>query len=1780
MRVFSVIPSARLGQLVLGALLVGSLLAAGCAQDTTGDDPDAEVDAVVDSGSTGDDTGGADVGDKDVGSVDSVAADTGPNEDCPGGPDCPCKTNAECDNAICLDTPKGKRCARNCVDSCPDASMVCAQVNSPGGDVVQICVPRWGKLCNPCSETKACESVGVKKATCVSGGDKGNFCGSSCASASDCPTGYKCQDVKSVEGVSVKQCVSASDECTCSESAKTEQLSTTCGIEVKDDKGGVIGKCVGQRKCLASGLSKCVAPEAKSEECDGVDNDCDGDTDEGTCDDKNPCTADACEPSKEKGKQCSHKKIDTGCNADDNICTTDDKCEDGVCTPGKKKPCDDKNPCTIDQCDAKKGCVQTDDDGNPCDDENPCTIGDVCQAGSCSAGKPKVCVSSDDCVAAKCNLVTGKCKFENQPDGLQCDDGTVCTKKDACKSGSCKGAVFTCDDANACTDDKCDPVKGCLFTPNNAPCDDGDKCTAGDVCKASACAGGKALECDDVNPCTADKCDAKTGKCTTTPNTASCSDDNACTVGDGCKNGKCAPGGAKSCDDNNACTTDSCDAADGSCNNVANDKPCDDGDPCTLKDTCKAKQCASGPARVCADKDGCTTDACDGKTGKCTFKPINGCGGNCVTAKDCEDKNACTANTCVGKKCSFPANTAPCNDGKKCTIGDLCKDGACKSGAGKNCDDGEVCTADSCDGKTGKCVNAPKTAPCNDGNACTLKDTCKGGKCAPGGKKSCDDKKLCTTDACNAKTGDCLHLANKLKCNDGNGCTVGDVCKGGKCAPGGPRDCNDSNGCTNDSCNPKTGACVHVPNTAPCSDGNACTLGDVCAKAKCKGGKLKNCNDGNPCTGDVCSKINGACNNAPQDGPCGDGNACTLKDTCVAGNCESGAAKVCNDKDACTADSCNVNTGACSSKPIFGCGGNCKTAKDCKDSNVCTNDTCKGGKCAFPPNTLGCSDGNACTVNDTCQAGKCGKGVKKTCDDFNPCTTDSCNAVTGKCTNANNTAKCTDDNVCTVGDKCGSGKCISGKKTNCNDGKLCTTDTCNAFSGDCENVANSLKCSDGNGCTIGDKCGGGACQPGVKQVCDDGKVCTSDLCDPKSGACKFVANTLVCSDGNACTIGDRCYATNCKAGKKRVCNDGKLCTTDSCNTKTGGCVYSNNTAKCSDGNACTLSDTCSAGKCKPGVAKLCNDGDKCTTDRCAPSTGACSASPIIGCGGNCKTVKDCNDNNVCTTDACTGGKCAFANNTLTCSDGKKCTVGDRCKAGTCIGGGAKNCSDGNVCTNDYCDAGTGGCKHVNNSNACNDGNVCTLTDRCGSGKCIGSGKRSCNDNKVCTTDSCNATKGCVFVNNTAACSDGNACTVGDKCGSGKCQKGKPKDCSDGKSCTDDFCLSGGKCYSQASKNGTVCAAGKGVCAYAKCEVKTYLSATALDPGYLHTCAIDTKGQVRCWGRNSSGECGDLSNKDRYIADKPVDSVKGAIYVDAGYRHSCAVDGNGVPWCWGANNYRQVSPSGSGSFTTPQKVALTDVVSLHLGWESSCATLKNATVWCWGRGSAGVLGNKSTATLTKPVQVANLTDVKGADMDQLSGCGSKKGQGYCWGQNTSFLFGIGKVLRYAAFEKSGFGAAVASMHMGSSAACALDTNGGVACAGSNYYGVMGSGATGSGNYAVTPVAVKLPPIASMDVSYFLAYAVTKEGDVWGWGKDNSGNMAQGSSTGKIYPPTQLTKLGKATLARASVFHGCLIRSDKSVWCWGSNSWGLLGNAITSGGKFYTPGRVVTSKTIVP
>ena len=730
------------------------------------------------------------------------------------------------------------------------------------------------------------------------------------------------------------------------------------------------------------------------------------------------------------------------------------------------------------------------------------------------------------------------------------------------------------------------------------------------------------------------------------------------------------------------------------------------------------------------------------------------CGGACSVSEDCpwgfSCKEALTVDGVATQQCLSDAGVCPCT-GKSVALS-LSTPCAAANEFG-TCGGKRFCTPDG----LSECDAAiPGAESCNG-----LDDDCDGSIDEPeefGGKLLliCDDDNPCTEDACLGTDG-CAHTAlTEGECLDGDACTIGDHCEEGVCI-GAPIDCDDDNPCTDDVCD-GLGGCDFLANLEDCDDGDPCTVADTCKETVCVGFAVAcDCNvdldcdkfdDGDPCTGTLlCNQESlpyqcqvdptSVVQCEPPDGP----DAFCLAAVCdpASGKCEivpDHAGLACNDADACTIGE-SCQEGNCS-------GG---VPANCNDGNPCTDDSCDGvGGCSHTANEEPCQDGDACTIGDQCAEGTCQPGSSANCDDGNPCTDDACDGNSG-CTHSSNAAACDDGNACTTGDHCANGTCVAGSSLDCDDKNPCTDDTCSP-NGGCAHVNNTSPCSDQNACTLNDVCAAGLCKPGLSLACNDGNVCTDDSCDQQFG-CLFEANDEACDDGNACTLSDQCLAGKCQSAVALDCDDDNVCTTDKCGPEQG-CVHMLNSAPCDDGNLCTTKDQCQLGECVGDAPPVCNDGNPCTDDACAPESG-----------------------------------CTFVANEADCDDSNACTIGDACTNGWCQGA-TLVCNDQNLCTDDSCDP-QDGCQNLPNTVPCDDGDACTSGDICADGVCSGPGAVDCDDGNVCTDDSCDVDAGCMHTNNAELCDDSNACTVTDICAAGACVGSGAPDCDDDHKCTSDTC---------------------------------------------------------------------------------------------------------------------------------------------------------------------------------------------------------------------------------------------------------------------------------------------------------------------------------------------------------------------------------------------------------
>jgi hypothetical protein len=186
----------------------------------------------------------------------------------------PCVANSDCIDGWCVPSAEGAVCTRDCSAGCPDG-WGCGRVLNSGTDQIQVCLDRAATLCHPCDVDDDCNLVTAEGAhRCVDRGAAGRFCATSCGPSDRCPEGFVCTDGDGAATEGDGHCQPVSGVCGCNALAASLELETTCYAESD------LGRCDGGRRCGPEGLTACDAIAPVTETCNGVDDDCDGQTDE------------------------------------------------------------------------------------------------------------------------------------------------------------------------------------------------------------------------------------------------------------------------------------------------------------------------------------------------------------------------------------------------------------------------------------------------------------------------------------------------------------------------------------------------------------------------------------------------------------------------------------------------------------------------------------------------------------------------------------------------------------------------------------------------------------------------------------------------------------------------------------------------------------------------------------------------------------------------------------------------------------------------------------------------------------------------------------------------------------------------------------------------------------------------------------------------------------------------------------------------------------------------------------------------------------------------------------------------------------------------------------------------------------------------------------------------------------------------------------------------------------------------------------------------------------
>ena len=319
----------------------------------------------------------------------------------------------------------------------------------------------------------------------------------------------------------------------------------------------------------------------------------------------------------------------------------------------------------------------------------------------------------------------------------------------------------------------------------------------------------------------------------------------------------------------------------------------------------------------------------------------------------------------------------------------------------------------------------------------------------------------------------------------------------------------------------------------------------------------------------------------------------------------------------------------------------------------------------------------------------------------------------------------------------------------------------------------------------------------------------------------------------------------------------------------------------------------------------------------------------------------------------------------------------------------------------------------------------------------------------------------------------------------------------------------------------------------------------LAAGGNDSLALKSDGTVVAWGSNSNGQLGDGTTTERHT---PVQAT--AL---TGTAFTVAIAENGDTSLALQNNGTLLSCGWQ------KRDPLSGIKAIAAGFSHLSVVKTDGTVWGWGNNTYGNLGDGTTSYSSTPVQAQGLSGVTAIAARKHVLAVKSDGTVWAWGYNLGGEIGDGTTTdRYTPVQVPGL-SNVTAVAAGECFSMALKSDGAVWGWGNNTFGQMCNGEVGGGGVPPRQVMTGVTAIAA---GYGHALAL-KNGTVWAWGCNWNGQLGNGTTTGTDgSAPIQVSGLTGVTAIAAGDQFSMALKSDGTVWAWGDNDCGQLGDGTTT------------------
>lgn len=321
------------------------------------------------------------------------------------------------------------------------------------------------------------------------------------------------------------------------------------------------------------------------------------------------------------------------------------------------------------------------------------------------------------------------------------------------------------------------------------------------------------------------------------------------------------------------------------------------------------------------------------------------------------------------------------------------------------------------------------------------------------------------------------------------------------------------------------------------------------------------------------------------------------------------------------------------------------------------------------------------------------------------------------------------------------------------------------------------------------------------------------------------------------------------------------------------------------------------------------------------------------------------------------------------------------------------------------------------------------------------------------------------------------------------------------------------------------------------------------------------------GKNDKGQ---LANNTGTYYSSPlqIGSLTNWKVISYGNYHWHGIKTDGTLWSCGYNNPYGNAGNGTSAanFSSPVQVgSQTNWKSVATGTYHSLALKTDGTLWAWGFNGTGQLGNNTRTNYSSPVQIGTSTDWRELHIGGqgiTSGAIKYDGTLWTWGQNQFGNLGNDNRVYYSSPVQIGSMTDWKNIALNQFFSAAIKTDGTLWTWGKNDTGQLGNN---NGVYYSSPIQIgsltnwyKIAGGGSSSGSFGLA--IKTDGTLWSWGTNNFGQLGLNNLT-NYSSPVQIGILNNWKQISCGYNHWLAVKTDGTVWGCGYNRWGNLGNNST-------------------